>query len=85
MNSRFRQDEVPPKMKQKNRCQSLYRDIQRLLSGTGLMDDIPHDLHYSNIESEWNRLMSLFQERDDSLQDHLSGYVQIFKHFFFFP
>ena len=71
---RFRQEDVPPRQRDKGRCQQLYRDCQRLLDGTGFLEDeLPGELHYPNIEAEWNKLMGLFQERDDMLHDHMSG------------
>ncbi|XP_047739188.1 dystonin [Hyalella azteca] len=72
--TRFRQEEVPPRQRDKSKCQQLYRDIQRQLDGTGFLEDeLPGELHYPNIDAEWNKLMGLFQERDDLLHDHMSG------------
>ncbi|XP_042210424.1 microtubule-actin cross-linking factor 1-like isoform X40 [Homarus americanus] len=72
--TRFRQEEVPPRLRDKNSCQRLYREIQKLLDGTGFMEDeLVPELHYNNVDSEWNKLMSLYQERDDALHDSLSG------------
>ncbi|CAL4125335.1 unnamed protein product, partial [Meganyctiphanes norvegica] len=71
---RFRQEEVPPRLRDKNKCQSLYRDIAKQLEGTGFLEsELPHDLHYGSIDKEWNNLMSLFQERDDALHDSITG------------
>lgn len=71
---RFRQEEVPPRLRDKNSCQRLYRDIQKLLDGTGFLEEqLAPELHYNNVDAEWNKLMSLYQERDDALHDSLSG------------
>lgn len=67
---------MPPRKRDKNKCQQIYREIQRLLDGTGFLEDeLPGELHYSNIEAEWEKLMGLFQERDALLHDLMSGLV----------
>ena len=59
----------------------MFREIQRLLDDTGFLEDqLPVELHYNKVDLEWNKLMSLFKERDDALHDQLSGFVLISIH-----
>ena len=52
----------------------MFREIQRQLDDTGFLEDqLPVELHYNKLDLEWNKLMSLFKERDDALHDQMSG------------
>ena len=70
----FRKEEVPPRLRDKNTAQRLYRDIYKLLEGTGFLEgELPQELHYNSIDMEWNKLMSLFQEKDEALHESMNG------------
>lgn len=67
---RFRVEDVPPRLHEKERLMHAYRDIEQSLRDSG--ETINQELHPDNIDREWNRLMSLYQERDKMIQEEIA-------------
>lgn len=61
--SRFRTDEVPPRQRDKNYLNQLFQDLGKYFSSVGEVDIEP-ELHINNIERNWKKLMTAYQERD---------------------
>ncbi|CAH0385013.1 unnamed protein product [Bemisia tabaci] len=68
--SRFRNEEVPVRQREKQKIQSLYRELQKIYESVGEVDIDP-ELHIDNLERNWSRLMIAHQERDNSIQDEI--------------
>ncbi|XP_044265473.1 dystonin isoform X23 [Tribolium madens] len=68
--SRFRTDELPPRQRDKNYLNQLFRDLEKYFKALGEVDVEP-ELHIDNIERNWQRLMGAYQERDRHVQDEI--------------
>ncbi len=71
---RFRVEDVPPRLHEKERVTHAFRDIERALReshGSG-GEGIDRDLHPDALERSWNQLMGLYQERDQMIQDEIA-------------
>ena len=65
--ARFRNEEVPPRQRDKQRLHHLYKDVEKYFETTGTAIDVEHSLQLQSIESNWNTLMVMYEEREKSL------------------
>ena len=65
---RFRVEDVPPRLHEKERISGAFRDIERFLQDSG--ERLDRDLHPEALDRNWNQLMMLYQVSQ-------SGYVYI--------
>ncbi len=71
-NNRFRTEEIPPKLHDKQRLASSYKDVLKMaksLSGTVRIED---EFKIENIEHQWNKLISAHQERDHAISEEMN-------------
>ncbi len=67
---RFRVEDVPPRLHEKERVTHAFREIERALReshGAG-GEGIDRDLHPDALDRSWDQLMGLYQERDQMIQ-----------------
>ncbi|XP_034249434.1 dystonin isoform X11 [Thrips palmi] len=62
---RFRNEEVPPRQRDKQRLQHMYRELQ------SEVDLESSELHIEVIDRQWNRLMIAHQDRDVAIQEEI--------------
>jgi dystonin len=70
-NNRFRTEEIPPKLHDKQRLASSYKEVlkmSRSLAGV----HIEEDYKIENIEHQWNKLITSHQERDHAINEEIS-------------
>lgn len=67
---RFRVEDVPPRLHEKERIIHAFRDIERNLRESG--GSIERELHPDNLERNWSQLMTLYQERDQMIHDEIA-------------
>ena len=67
---RFRVEDVPPRLHEKERVIHAFREIERHLADSG--ETIDRDLMPEALERNWNQLMMLYQERDQIIQDEIA-------------
>ncbi|GFY59276.1 plectin [Trichonephila inaurata madagascariensis] len=68
--SKFRSDELPKRLHEKQRLCYLHRDIQKLSRHTSHVD-FPKDLTIEELEKAWNQVNSALQERDKKIRDEI--------------
>lgn len=68
--SRFRTDEIPPRQRDKQYLNQLFRDLDKYFKQIGEIDVEP-ELHIEIIEKNWSRLMVAYQERDRHIIDEI--------------
>lgn len=68
--AKFKNEEVPPRYRDKQRLSHIFRDLQKYFEAVGEVDMEP-ELHIEIIEKNWNRLMMLHQERDQAIIDEI--------------
>ncbi|XP_046739124.1 microtubule-actin cross-linking factor 1 isoform X47 [Diprion similis] len=68
--AKFKNEEVPPRYRDKQRLAHIFRDLQKYFEAVGEVDMEP-ELHIEVIEKNWNRLMMLHQERDQAIIDEI--------------
>lgn len=68
--NRFRTDEVPPKQRDKQKCYSTYKELERYFESIGEVDVEP-ELRPEVIEKAWHRLQSALADRDHILQQEV--------------
>ena len=56
---RFRSEDVPPRMHEKERVTHAFREIERYLQDSG--ESLDRDLHPDALDRSWNQLMMLYQ------------------------
>lgn len=66
--SRFRTDEIPPRQRDKQYLNQLYRDLDKYFKQIGEID-VESELRIESIEKNWSRLMVAYQERDRFVMD----------------
>ena len=66
---RFRTEEIPPKQHDKQRLESVSREIYKMAQDVNVR--IPDDLHVDNIDHFWNRMMNAVKARGRALDDEL--------------
>ncbi|KAF5301223.1 hypothetical protein FQA39_LY10809 [Lamprigera yunnana] len=68
--SRFRADEIPARLRDKQYLSQLFRDLEKYFKSVGEVDIEP-DLHIDSIDKTWNRFMAAYQERDRQILEEL--------------
>ncbi|XP_076173653.1 dystonin-like protein short stop isoform X29 [Ptiloglossa arizonensis] len=68
--AKFKNEEVPPRYRDKQRLSYIFRDLQKYFEAVGEVDMEP-ELHIDIIEKNWNRLMMLHQEREQAIMDEI--------------
>ncbi|XP_076544869.1 dystonin-like protein short stop isoform X29 [Osmia lignaria lignaria] len=68
--TKFKNEEVPPRYRDKQRLSYIFRDLQKYFEAVGEVDMEP-ELHIEVIEKNWNRLMMLHQEREQAIIDEI--------------
>jgi len=68
--NRFRVEDVPPRLREKEKLFSIFRDIERQMKDANY--DLDRDLYPENIERGWSQLMMLFQERDSMIHEEIA-------------
>ncbi|XP_076320048.1 microtubule-actin cross-linking factor 1, isoforms 1/2/3/4/5-like isoform X3 [Tachypleus tridentatus] len=69
--NRFRVEDIPQRLHDKQKLSSLYKDLQKLFRETGSVE-IESELEIDTIERNWNRLMIAHQERDQAVHDEIN-------------
>ncbi|XP_011502771.1 PREDICTED: dystonin [Ceratosolen solmsi marchali] len=69
-NIKFKNEEIPLRYRDKQRLANTFRDLQKYFDTVGEID-IDQELHINIIEKNWNRLMMLHQERDQTINDEI--------------
>ena len=70
---RFRVEDVPPRLHEKERVAAAFRDIERQLRDSG--EQIDRDLHPEALDRGWNQLMMVYKERDQMIHEEIARYV----------
>ncbi len=70
---RFRTEDVPPRLHEKERVVHAFRDLERHLRDSG--ESIDRELHPESLERNWKQLMMLYQERDQMIHDEIKRLV----------
>ena len=68
---RFRQDEIPSRISEKQRLAHTWRDVSRMALELSNPIHLDHEISSDNIEILWNRMMAASQEREQALLDEL--------------
>ncbi|XP_076629250.1 dystonin-like protein short stop isoform X13 [Colletes latitarsis] len=68
--AKFKNEEVPPRYRDKQRLSYIFRDLQKYFEAVGEVDMEP-ELHIDVIEKNWNRLIMLHQEREQAIIDEI--------------
>ncbi|GIY37949.1 hypothetical protein CEXT_748041 [Caerostris extrusa] len=68
--SKFRSDELPKRLREKQRLSHLHRDIQKLSRHTSHVDFLK-ELTIEEVEKSWNQLNVALQERDQKIRDEI--------------
>ncbi|KZC14108.1 Dystonin [Dufourea novaeangliae] len=68
--TKFKNEEVPPRYRDKQRLAYIFRDLQKYFEAVGEVDMEP-ELHIDVIEKNWNRLIMLHQEREQAIIDEI--------------
>ena len=61
---RFRVEDVPPRLHEKERISGAFRDIERFLQDNS-GERLDRELHPEALDRNWNQLMMLYQVRND--------------------
>ena len=64
---RFRVEDVPPRLHEKERISGAFRDIERFLQDSG--ERLDRDLHPEALDRNWNQLMMLYQVSQSCLSE----------------
>ncbi|KAK2709047.1 hypothetical protein QYM36_014618, partial [Artemia franciscana] len=67
--NRFRNEEVPSRLKEKQALFQMFKDIEQFLEETG--EYLEPDLRPDSIERHWNQMLTLHQERKVAIQDEI--------------
>ena len=68
--AKFKNEEVPPRYRDKQRLTHIFRDLQKYFEAVGEID-MEQELHIDIIDKNWNRLIMLHQERDQAIHDEI--------------
>jgi len=72
-NNRFRTEEIPPKLHDKQRLASSYKDVLKMIRALpGSHHRIEEEFKIENIEHQWNKLITAHQERDHAISEEMS-------------
>ncbi|KAF8783432.1 Dystonin like protein [Argiope bruennichi] len=69
--TRFRVEDIPPRLHEKQRLNHLYREIQKMYRDTSVLD-ISDELRVESIERMWNKVLAAHQERDRAIHDEIA-------------
>ncbi|XP_017784158.1 PREDICTED: dystonin isoform X28 [Nicrophorus vespilloides] len=69
--SRFMTDEIPPRQRDKQHLNQLFRDLDKYFK-TMEEVDIEPELHIDNIERYWTKLMVAYKERDRHIMEEIN-------------
>jgi tRNA(Ser,Leu) C12 N-acetylase TAN1 len=67
---RFRVEDVPPRLHEKERVAAAFRDIEKQLRESG--EQIDRNLHPESIDGCWNQLMMVYKERDQMIHEEIA-------------
>ena len=73
---RFRVEDVPPRLHEKERVIRAFQEVERILRDSG--ESLDRDLMPESLDRNWNQLMMLYQERDQIIQDEIARLVSTF-------
>ncbi|XP_025411352.1 dystonin isoform X7 [Sipha flava] len=68
--TRFRNEELPPRHRDKQHLVHLYKELQKYFDTVG-ENDIEPELQADAIDRTWNRLMMSYQDRDSAIQEEI--------------
>ncbi|XP_032688473.1 microtubule-actin cross-linking factor 1 isoform X36 [Odontomachus brunneus] len=68
--TKFKNEEVPPRYRDKQRLTYIFRDLQKYFEAVGEVD-MEQELHIDVIDKNWNRLIMLHQEREQAIIDEI--------------
>ena len=57
--NRFRQEDIPPRLREKEKLFSVFKDLERQMQQMNF--ELDRDLYPDNIERSWSQLMMLLQ------------------------
>ena len=60
--NRFRQEDIPPRLREKEKLFSVFKDLERQMQQMNF--ELDRDLYPDNIERSWSQLMMLLQVRN---------------------
>ncbi|CAG0880401.1 unnamed protein product [Darwinula stevensoni] len=69
--NRFRNEELPPRLKDKHTCGHLWREIEKLVGDMSRLG-IDEDIRISSIERAWSRLLALLDDREKWIDDEIN-------------
>ncbi|CRK91723.1 CLUMA_CG005357, isoform G [Clunio marinus] len=69
--NKFRNEEIPPRHRDKQRLFTTYKELERYFESTGEIE-IENDLRPDALEKAWNRMLSALGDREHILQSELS-------------
>ena len=67
---RFRVEDVPPRLHEKERVAHAFREIEKMLRDSG--EQLDRDLHPESLDRSWNQLMMAYKERDQMIHDEIA-------------
>lgn len=67
---RFRSDEMPPRQRDKNKLQQIYRELERYFESIGEVE-VESELRPDALEKAWYKLQSAFADREHILQQEV--------------
>ncbi|XP_054153648.1 microtubule-actin cross-linking factor 1-like isoform X2 [Oppia nitens] len=71
-NNRFRTEEIPPKLHDKQRLASSYKDIIKMVRALpGGHHRIEEEYKIENIEHQWNKVITAHSERDHAINEEI--------------
>ena len=62
--NRFRVEEIPPRLREKEKLFAVFKDLERQMRDMNF--ELDRDLYPDNIERSWSQLMMLYQVTDDN-------------------
>lgn len=68
---RFRSDEIPHKLNEKQRLQHAWREISRMASEISNPIHLDHEISADNIDILWNRMIACIHDREQALIDEI--------------
>lgn len=68
--NRFRSEEVPPRLRDKQRLFTIYKELEKYFESIGEVD-VETELRPESLEKAWHRLMSALADRDMILQQEV--------------
>ncbi|GFW43677.1 hypothetical protein TNCV_4770261 [Trichonephila clavipes] len=69
--TRFRVEDIPPRLHDKQRLNHIYREIQKIYRDFSSLD-ISDELRVESIERLWNKVLSAHQDRDHAIHNEIA-------------